>query len=468
MTTPGTARTTSVARSAALIGIGLAALLAGGCSGDGGSDEPSHPSAVPQPTRAQLAAAGLAELPLGPERKRVDLTAPRFSDPTDVTNPLFPISDLRSAVLSGRVEGKPFHTETTLLPETRIIEWTEGERVETLVSQYVAYLGGRIEEVALDYYAQADDGSVWYFGEDVFNYSEDGRIADTEGTWLAGKDGSPAMIMPAQPEVGDVYRTETIPGLAFEQVTVKTTDKTVEGPSGPVEGAMVAEELHDDGTFEDKIFAPGYGEFFTGGGGDVEAMALAVPTDALEGAPPAALEGLSAGANDAFEAIRSENWSAATAAGERARAAWKAYQQSGVPPRLAAEMSRALEALAGAAEARDRVRAGTAAIDVAQSALDLKLRYRPPAEIDLARFELWARQILVDASAMDLAGVRGDLATLEWIRDRFREILASADLTRIDARLLALREAVVDEDLGTAAAEATRVRAILGGLEPTI
>ena len=36
-----------------------------------------------------------------------------------------------------------------------------------------------------------------------------------------------------------------------------------------------------------------------------------------------------------------------------------------------------------------RERAGTAAIDVAQSTLDLELRYRPPAEIDLARFDLW-------------------------------------------------------------------------------
>ena len=48
----------------------------------------------------------------------------------------------------------------------------QGQMVETLVSQYVAYLGGRIHEVAYDLYAQADDGSVWYFGEDVFNFAD--------------------------------------------------------------------------------------------------------------------------------------------------------------------------------------------------------------------------------------------------------------------------------------------------------
>jgi len=75
-----------------------------------------------------------------------------------------------------------------LLPDTRVIEWIPGQFVRVLVSEYVAYLDGRIEEVALDFYAQADDGSVWYFGEDVFNY-EGGAVADLSGTWLAGKEG---------------------------------------------------------------------------------------------------------------------------------------------------------------------------------------------------------------------------------------------------------------------------------------
>jgi len=146
------------------------------------ADSRSTSTAIPQPTAAQLAAAGFEKLPVAPESERVDRTAPPFSDPTNVTNPLFPISDLHSAILNGRVDGKPFRTETTLLPDTRIIEWTDGQRVETLVSQYVAYLDGRIQEAALDFYAQADDGSVWYFGEDVYNYDEDGLIADTSGT----------------------------------------------------------------------------------------------------------------------------------------------------------------------------------------------------------------------------------------------------------------------------------------------
>jgi hypothetical protein len=175
---------------------------------------------VAQPTAAQLRAAGLVKLRLGARGRRVDLVAPPFSNSTRVTNPLFPIARIRSAVLHGRVEGKSFRTETTLLRDTRILEWMDGQCVEVLVSQYLAYSGGRIEEVALDLYAQDDAGSVWYLGEDVFNY-DDGAIAQTAGTWFAGQDGPAALIMPARPKVGDVYRPENIAGLVFEEVTVK-------------------------------------------------------------------------------------------------------------------------------------------------------------------------------------------------------------------------------------------------------
>jgi hypothetical protein len=456
----------------ALLVAGAAAALAIGCSdGDEASvDSESSatavaaPATIPQPTRAQLAASGLAKLPVAPESERVDVAAPTFSNSTEVTNPLFPIAELHSAILNGRVEGKPFHTETTLLPETRIIEWAPGQTVETLVSQYSAFLDGRIEEVALDYYAQADDGSVWYFGEDVFNYNEDGVIADTDGTWLSGKEGPPAMIMPADPRVGDVHRPENIPGLVFEEVAVERVGRMVAGPQGPTGGALVGRELHDDGSYSEKVFAPGYGEFYSAHAGDVEALALAVPTDALAGPPSPGLLALERGAREAFAAIRSQGWRSAAATAVKLDAAWKGFRAGEVAPRLAPPMTRALAALAAAVDARDPARAGTAAIDVAQATVDLELRHLPPAEIDLARFELWARQIHVDADAGDVAGVAGDVATLEWIRDRFRQILEPVDLTRIDHHLLTLRETVVDEDLAAAAEEAAGLRETIAGV----
>jgi len=447
-------------RPIAAAGVLVAATLAlAGCGGDEGSDEPA---AVPQPSRAEFAAAGMRDLPVAPQDQRVDLTAPPFSDPTQVTNPLFPISDLRSAVLAGRIDGKPFHTETTLLPYTRTIEWAPGRSVETLVSQYTAFLDGRIQEVALDYYAQADDGSVWYFGEDVNDYNPRGLVAFQTDSWLAGPDGLPAMIMPGDPKVGDAFRTENIPGLVFEEVTVKTIDKTVAGPTGRVANAMVGEELRDDAQTSDKVFAPGYGEFLTRDSDGVEAMALAVPTDVADGPTPKSLQGISKSADGAFHAAMSKEWRKASAAGRSMNSAWRSYVSTGeAPPRLEPPMDQALASLDRALRARDRLGAGTAAIDVAQAALDLELRYRPVVAVDRERFALWAREVVVDADAGDLGGVRGDLATMELVRDRFASGLDGVDRARINASLLALRDSVENKNLHGAASQAAALHSFM-------
>jgi len=260
-----------------------AALLASGCTHRGGSGAATAVSTSPQPSLSRLNERTRRRL--APGSRRIDLGVPSFSRPTEITNPLFPIGELRSVVLVGRLEGRPWRAETVLLPYTKSVEWN-GRRIATRESQFIAYLDGRIFEAAVDHYAQADDGSVWYLGEDAFSY-EHGRVADTDGTWVAGVDGPPAMIVPEHPRVGDVYRTENIPGLVFEQVTVKAVGRTVVGPSGAVDGAMVGQELHvDEVRLEEKTFAPGRGEWFCGSGGSFEANALTVPADAFFGRRP--------------------------------------------------------------------------------------------------------------------------------------------------------------------------------------
>ena len=446
----------------AAAGIGVAAFVVLDADGDaagrasGGPCRESASTKVPQPTAAQLEAAGLAELPLAPNSARLDLTAPPFSNSTEVSNPLFPIGDLHSAILNGTVEGQRFKTETTLLPDTRILEWSNGQCVEVLVSQYLAYLDGRIEEVALDLYAQADDGSAWYLGEDVFNY-DDGAIADTEGSWLAGIDGPAAMIMPADPKVGNAYRPENIAGLVFEEVTVKEVGKTVAGPRGPIRGAIVTRELHDDGSFEDKVFALGYGEFFTGSGGDVEALALAVPTDSLPGGVPAALATISNGADQVYASPASR----ARAEVTRINDAWATYLRGGdVPVRLVDPTEQALKSLVRAVAGGQQVR--QAALDAKQAALDLELQYRAASDVDRGRFEAWLRQLLVDAQAKDAGAVLGDVATLEWIRDRFEADVDPVERTRLDTLLTELRESVRDEDFTAVSEAATELRELVG------
>ncbi len=405
-----------------------------------------------------------------PGTKRVDLVQPSFSNSTRITNPLFPAGEVVQTLLLGNVDGHPLRVEYTLLPGTKTVEWN-GQPVETRIVQYVAYLDRRIEEVALDWYAQADDGSVWYFGEDVSNY-RDGVVDNTEGTWLAGKDGPPAMIMPANPRVGDVYRVENIPGVVFEEITIKAVGVTLDGISGPVAGAMVGDQLHVDGSHSDKTFVPGYGEFSTGRDGDLEAVSLAYPVDRLTGPVPAELETLLSGATSIFEASQTENWAEASAILKTMSAAWGTYRERGPVPRLLeAQMHRALAALAGDAispAVNDRSAAGAskAAIDVAQAGLDLKLRHRSPAEIDLARLHLWARQLLVDAGSQEPGPtVTGDVVSLELIRDRIAHTLQLSDAQQLDSQLRELRAAAESDEFSKAGEAASRLLAFLKRLQ---
>ncbi|QKW06477.1 hypothetical protein HUT18_08760 [Streptomyces sp. NA04227] len=464
------ARTGSVRRRrrAAALGVGLAAVVTAGACGSGGNGDSGGGTA---PGRDRAATSGgdcvrvIDEatgrrtakcLPLAPREDRVDLEKPVFTHPTRITNPLHPTAKVKQVVYGGQVDSKPFRTEFTLLPTKRTIE-VNGERVAVRTMQYMALSDGRIKELALDWFAQADDGAVWYLGEDVYNY-RGGVVADTEGTWKAGKSGPAAMIMPAHPQRGDVYRPENAPEVVFEEVTVKSVNRTVPGPHGPVEGAVTVNELHMDGSREDKTFAPGYGEFSTSSGGDVEAVSVAVPTDARPGPVPAELTALT-------EAARAVQGRVTESTARQAHSAWDDYRGSDrAPRRLVTQMNRDIDTLDRTARGQDRTAATAAALRVAQNALDLRLPYEPLARIESDRMDLWARQLTVDAAARDAGAVAGDVTSLELTWERVRPAVDGPDASRVDRLLHELREAVDHKDTGSAVKIAPELNSVLGGI----
>ena len=400
-------------------------------------------------------------LPIAPDSERVDLVTPAFSKPTPITNPLHPTSDVKQVIMGGHVDDKPFRTEVTLLPGTKPIQWS-GKTVDTAVIQYVAYLDGRIHEVALDWYAQADDGSVWYFGEDVFNF-EDGKVADTKGTWIASDQTPAAMIMPAKPAVGNVYRPENAPGVVFEEVRVEKVDQTVAGPSGDISGAIEVMELHMDGTREGKVFAPGYGEFSTGTrGGDLEAVSLASPTDSRQGPAPAEFGALSGAAAGVFDA-------AAAADAERAKQAGAALGP-GMGSGACQGNSAADEDADECRHRRARQRPGreglgaaeAAALRIAQNEHDLRLLYQPVIDVDLARLALWTRQLPIDVKADDSGLVLADVAALDRVWERTNP--GVQDPGAVDAAMQKLRQAADAEDLPAVDEAATALTQAVEGL----
>jgi len=422
-------------------------------SGCGGGTSPAGSSPAPE-----------SALQTAPDSARVDLEVPTFSDPTNITNPLFPISGLTQVVQVGSDADGTLRQEVTLLAETKTIDW-DGQQIDTLVSQFAAYGDGRVLEVARDFFAQADDGSVWYFGEDVENYV-DGVLDNTAGTWLAGKDGPPGMIMPADPQVGDVYRPENIPGLVFEEVVVKAVDETVEGPQGQITGALLIEEHPMDGATEDKIFAPGYGEFMARVLSEDELVnvSLGVPVDAVPGGQSAEVDQLSAATADIYTAAGAQDWTAVTALASSVQTIWTSYRANGVPPLTAEGVDGAVEALMTAADTQQTAPTQQAANNLAYLVTDLQLRHEPPATVNLGRMDVLARQVIVDAAAEQAGFLTGDATHLEALWARTAHSVAGGAASGIDGALRNLRAAAESADYTATAGAAQALRQALTGL----
>jgi len=136
-----------------------------------------------------------------------------------------------------------------------------------------------------------------------------------------------------------------------------------------------------------------------------------------------------------------------------------------VPERLGAQLRQALHELAPAVDAHNSQQAQQAALEVADASLDLQLRYRPAVQINHARFQLWARRLMVDAAANNAGAVHGDVTTLAWIRDRIP--LDSAAGSDLDDQLRYLRSVADAHEFKVAMVQAARLRQTLTGLKPT-
>lgn len=136
-------------------------------------------------------------------------------------------------------------------------------------------------------------------------------------------------------------------------------------------------------------------------------------------------------------------------------------------------MTRALGALRGdalfpAVEARNAEGTRAAAMAVGQANLDLQLQYRPVTEVDLARFDLWSRQLVADSGGPrpDPGHVAGDVAALTRVWDRIAHAVDKPAVRAIEAQLKELRAAAKREDIAKSAVAAKRLRDAVAGLEP--
>ncbi len=137
--------------------------------------------------------------------------------------------------------------------------------VETTVVFDVAFSEGEVVEKTFDWFAQDEDGNVWYFGEDTKEF-ENGRVVSTEGSWEAGVDGAkPGIVMQADPQVGQNYDQEDAPGVAEDEATVLSLQVEEEVPFGAFTGVLKTYERTplDPSSQETKFYAKGIGHILT-------------------------------------------------------------------------------------------------------------------------------------------------------------------------------------------------------------
>lgn len=193
-----------------------------------------------------------------------DLNVASFSDSTGVTNALFPLP----GGLINSYSAEALDLESGELEEERNDHFVTFETyevaagVETVVVRDTAFEDGLLVEDTLDWYAQDDDGNVWYLGEIAtnYNYNDDGEFIGTDfgGSWEAGVDGAlPGWIMLADPQAGDSYYQEFYESVAEDEGEVIATRLTVDSYDDVVE--IKDTSGLDQGAFAFKFFSPGIG-----------------------------------------------------------------------------------------------------------------------------------------------------------------------------------------------------------------
>ena len=163
-----------------------------------------------------------------------DLEQATFNDPSHVDNAFFPLPP--GTINSYGVEvvdPENGEEESERNDHFATFETKTIAGVEALVVRDTAYEGGILVEDTLDWYAQDDDGNVWYMGEIATNYiyDDEGEFigTDFDGSWQAGVDCALAgWIMRANPKPGDSYFQEFYPGVAVDQGKVIATGLSVD------------------------------------------------------------------------------------------------------------------------------------------------------------------------------------------------------------------------------------------------
>lgn len=227
-------------------------LVASACGSNGASPGPSSvvPSSTPPPVTSDA-----------------DFDPANFSNPTHVTNPYFPLVPGTRFTWKGHaLDGDELvkrQIEFTVTDMTKVVDG-----VRTVVAWDRDFTDGALEEVELTFFAQDDDGTVWYFGEYPEEY--DGKKIVKSPVWLGGlHEARTGITMQAVPRLATPDYAEGWGGTDVDWTDRGRVDQLGLENCVPVDcysDVVVIDEFNPDepGKHQLKYYAPGVGGIRTG------------------------------------------------------------------------------------------------------------------------------------------------------------------------------------------------------------
>jgi hypothetical protein len=196
-----------------------------------------------------------------------DFDSAVFSNSTKIDHPYFSLKPGTTFVYEERDEG--LVGRFTVTTEEKVIKG-----IEVVVVHDAERVDGELVEFTEDWFAQDDEGHVWYMGEfsTQFYPDEPGRAPTTEGSWEAGQpvEGTDppqlaraGFAMKADPQVGDIYNQEFAPGVAEDKAEVIDLDASATVAYGRFDGNVLKTEDFsplDPTLLENKFYVAGVGQ----------------------------------------------------------------------------------------------------------------------------------------------------------------------------------------------------------------
>lgn len=172
-----------------------------------------------------------------------------------VTNRYFPLKPGSVWVYEGADSAEGERIVVRVLKRTKKIQGITA----TVVSDRVTH-DGELIEMTHDWYAQDDQGRVWYLGEDTTSY--DNGVPSPKGSWKAGKNGAHAgVVMFPKGHIGRTYYQEFLAGEAEDQGKLLDRSSRVVLPVGKFRKVRITKDTTplEPSMLELKFYAPGVG-----------------------------------------------------------------------------------------------------------------------------------------------------------------------------------------------------------------